>query len=173
LTQAVTPLAEDLVAPDDATVRARWTALVEKTLKGQSFDEALTVKTPDGLTIQPLYTAKDGVTVVARDLRARDAERPWDLRMRAAHPDPAARPRTSWSIWKTARPRCCWPIDPDRRERRRRRLGRRPGQGAGRRAAGPGPRRAGRRLLGPKAADWLGAWPRPRPMRRWPSTWIR
>ncbi|KQV58928.1 MULTISPECIES: methylmalonyl-CoA mutase subunit beta [unclassified Caulobacter] len=62
-------------------------ALVEKTLKGQSFDEALTVTTPDGLTIQPLYTAEDGVAV-ARDLRARDPERPWDLRVRAAHPDP-------------------------------------------------------------------------------------
>lgn len=87
MTQAVTPLADDFAAPDDATVRARWTALVEKTLKGQSFDEALTVKTPDGLTIQPLYTARDGV-LVARDLRARDADRPWDVRMRAAHPDP-------------------------------------------------------------------------------------
>lgn len=86
MTQAVTPLADDFAAPDDA-VRARWTALVEKTLKGQSFDEALTVKTPDGLTIQPLYTARDGV-VVARDLRARDTDRPWDLRMRAANADP-------------------------------------------------------------------------------------
>ncbi|PIC02262.1 methylmalonyl-CoA mutase family protein [Caulobacter sp. X] len=63
-------------------------ALVEKTLKGQSFDDALTTATPDGVTIQPLYTAKDGVAV-ARDLRIRDAERPWDLRVRAAHPDPA------------------------------------------------------------------------------------
>ncbi|WP_432214696.1 hypothetical protein, partial [Salmonella enterica] len=62
-------------------------ALVEKTLKGQSFEDALTVKTPDGLTIQPLYTAEDGVAV-ARDLRARDTHRPWDLRMRSAHPDP-------------------------------------------------------------------------------------
>ncbi|PHY17366.1 methylmalonyl-CoA mutase family protein [Caulobacter sp. BP25] len=62
--------------------------LVEKTLKGQSFDDALTTTTPDGVTIQPLYTAKDGVAV-ARDLRIRDAERPWDLRVRAAHPDPA------------------------------------------------------------------------------------
>ena len=87
MTQAMTPLADDFAAPDDATVRARWTALVEKTLKGQSFDEALTVKTPDGLTIQPLYTATDGV-LVSRDLRVRDADRPWDLRMRAAHPDP-------------------------------------------------------------------------------------
>ena len=43
-------------------------ALVEKTLKGQSFEDALTVKTPDGLTIQPLYKAEDGVAV-ARDLR--------------------------------------------------------------------------------------------------------
>ena len=87
MTQALTPLADDFPAQDDATVRARWTALVDKTLKGQSFDEALTVKTPDGLTIQPLYTAADGVAV-ARDLRPRDADRPWDLRMRAAHPDP-------------------------------------------------------------------------------------
>lgn len=86
MTQAVTPLADDFAAPDDA-VRARWTALVEKTLKGQSFDEALTVRTPDGLTIQPLYTARDGA-IVSRDLRARDIDRPWDLRMRAAHADP-------------------------------------------------------------------------------------
>ena len=87
MTQALKPLADDFPAQDDAVVRARWTALVEKTLKGQSFDEALTVRTPDGLTIQPLYTAKDGV-IVARDLRPRDTDRPWDLRLRAAHPDP-------------------------------------------------------------------------------------
>ncbi|NQE62629.1 Methylmalonyl-CoA mutase small subunit, MutA [Caulobacter sp. RHG1] len=82
-----TPLADDFGAQGDAATRARWMALVEKTLKGQSFDEALTVTTPDGLTIQPLYTAEDGVAV-ARDLRLRDPERPWDLRVRAAHPDP-------------------------------------------------------------------------------------
>ncbi len=82
-----TPLADDFGAQGDAATRARWMALVEKTLKGQSFNEALTVTTPDGLTIQPLYTAQDGVAV-ARDLRLRDPERPWDLRVRAAHPDP-------------------------------------------------------------------------------------
>jgi len=87
LTVATTPLAEEFGAQGDAATRARWMALVEKTLKGQSFDDALTVKTPDGLTIQPLYTAQDGVAV-ARDLRARDPDRPWDLRTRAAHPDP-------------------------------------------------------------------------------------
>jgi methylmalonyl-CoA mutase len=87
LTVPTTSLAEDFGAQGDDATRARWMALVEKTLKGQSFDDALTVKTPDGLTIQPLYTAADGVAV-ARDLRARDPERPWDLRVRAAHPDP-------------------------------------------------------------------------------------
>ena len=84
---ATMPLAEDFGAQGDDATRTRWMTLVQKTLKGQSFDEALTVKTPDGLTIQPLYTAEDGVAV-ARDLRARDPERPWDLRVRAAHPDP-------------------------------------------------------------------------------------
>ncbi len=82
-----TPLAEEFGAEGDEAARARWMALVEKTLKGQSFDEALTVTTPDGLTIQPLYTARDGVAV-ARDLRPRDLDRPWDVRTRAAHPDP-------------------------------------------------------------------------------------
>lgn len=86
MTVPTTSLAEDFGAQGDDATRARWMALVEKTLKGQSFDDALTVKTPDGLTIRPLYTAQDGVAV-ARDLRARDPERPWDLRTRAAHPD--------------------------------------------------------------------------------------
>ena len=83
MTEAITPLAEDFGPPD----RSKWLALVEKTLKGQSFDDALVTQTPDGITIRPLYTIEDGVAVV-RDLRARDADRPWDLRMRAAHPDP-------------------------------------------------------------------------------------
>ena len=83
MTQAITPLAEDFGPPD----RSQWLALVEKTLKGQAFEDALVSKTADGIAIRPLYTAEDRVAVV-RDLRARDADRPWDLRMRAAHPDP-------------------------------------------------------------------------------------
>jgi methylmalonyl-CoA mutase len=83
VTQAITPLAEDFGPPDEG----KWLALVEKTLKGQTFDEALVCQTADGIGIRPLYTVADGVAVV-RDLRARDADRPWDLRMRAAHPDP-------------------------------------------------------------------------------------
>jgi methylmalonyl-CoA mutase len=84
LSEALTPLAEDFAAPD----RARWLAVVEKTLKGQDFDTALTHTTADGLVIQPLYTRQDGVAV-ARDLAPRDLDRPWDVRMRLAHPDPA------------------------------------------------------------------------------------
>ena len=83
MTEAITLLAEDFGPPD----RAQWLALVEKTLKGQSFDDALVTRTADGVAIRPLYTVEDGV-VVARDLRARDSDRPWDLRMRVAHPDP-------------------------------------------------------------------------------------
>ncbi|WP_245863714.1 methylmalonyl-CoA mutase family protein [Caulobacter mirabilis] len=76
-------LADDFAPP----AREAWLKLVEKTLKDQSFEEALVRQTPDGIAIQPLYTSDSAPTVV-RDLRARDADRPWDLRMALAHPDP-------------------------------------------------------------------------------------
>lgn len=79
----ILPLADDFETP----AREAWLKLVEKTLKGETFEDALVRKTPDGLAIQPLYTADDAAEVT-RDLRARDADRPWDLRMRVAHPDP-------------------------------------------------------------------------------------
>ena len=79
----ILPLADDFAPP----AREDWLRLVEKTLKGETFEDALVRKTPDGLAIQPLYTAESAPDVV-RDLRARDADRPWDLRMRVAHPDP-------------------------------------------------------------------------------------
>jgi methylmalonyl-CoA mutase len=75
------PLAEDFPAPN----RADWLALVEKTLKGGSLGDLVT-RTADGIAIQPLYEPQDGPAVV-RDLRPRDAERPWDIRMTVAHPD--------------------------------------------------------------------------------------
>ena len=77
------PLADDFAPP----AREDWLRLVEKTLKGGTFDDALVRRTADGLTIQPLYTAESAPGVV-RDLVPRDADRPWDLRMRVAHPDP-------------------------------------------------------------------------------------
>ncbi|MFN4186289.1 MAG: methylmalonyl-CoA mutase, partial [Hyphomonas sp.] len=79
----ILPLADDFAPP----AREAWLNLVEKTLKGETFEDALVRQTADGLAIQPLYTADDAATVT-RDLRARDADRPWDLRMRVAHPDP-------------------------------------------------------------------------------------
>ncbi|MGE5565872.1 MAG: methylmalonyl-CoA mutase family protein [Parcubacteria group bacterium] len=77
------PLAEDFPAQN----RDEWLALVEKTLKGGSL-ESLVSRTADGIEIQPLYRPEDAVENV-RDLRPRDAERPWDLRMATAHPDAA------------------------------------------------------------------------------------
>ncbi|HYE44928.1 MAG TPA: methylmalonyl-CoA mutase family protein [Caulobacter sp.] len=69
-----------------AAPREAWLALVEKTLKGQSFEEALVSRTVNGLPIQPLYTEGPANP---RDLRPRDPARPWDLRTLVAHPDPA------------------------------------------------------------------------------------
>ncbi|PXA78572.1 methylmalonyl-CoA mutase, partial [Caulobacter sp. D4A] len=87
MSEAPALLAADFGPPDENLAQARWLKLVEKTLKGADFDETLTRATPDGITIRPLYTAEDAVTV-ARDLRPRDVDRPWDLRTRIAHPDP-------------------------------------------------------------------------------------
>ena len=156
MTEAMTPLAEDFGAQGDAATRARWMALVEKTLKGQSFEDALTVKTPDGLTIQPLYTAEDGVAV-ARDLRARDTHRPWDLRMRSAHPDPTRAARDVLTDLEGGAASVLLQIDPT---------------GANGVAVGSAddlakalsgvlldlaPVALDAGFLGPKAADWLGA----------------
>ncbi len=75
------PLAEDF--PGDG--REAWLALVDKTLKGGSPDDLIT-RTADGLAVKALYRPEDAAQT-ARDLRPRDANRPWDLRMATAHPD--------------------------------------------------------------------------------------
>jgi methylmalonyl-CoA mutase len=78
------PLAGAFPAPS----RARWRALVDKTLKGEAFERLVTT-TYDGLKIQPLYTADDGPAAPdARRAPAPDALRPWDLRAVVEHPDP-------------------------------------------------------------------------------------
>jgi len=83
LSGTILPLADDFAPP----TREAWLRVVEKTLKGESFEDALVKRTADGLSIEPLYTA-DSAPDVVRDLSPRDADRPWDLRMRVAHPDP-------------------------------------------------------------------------------------
>jgi methylmalonyl-CoA mutase len=63
--------------------RADWLALVEKTLKGGSV-ETLALRSPDGLTTKPLYTAEDAPTA---SRLAREATG-WDIRAAvAAGPD--------------------------------------------------------------------------------------
>jgi methylmalonyl-CoA mutase len=78
------PLAEDFEAPS----RADWMALVEKTLKGESFETALASSTAGGLPIRPLYVEGDAQPL-GRDLSVRDADRPWDLRTSVIGPDAA------------------------------------------------------------------------------------
>lgn len=63
-----------------------WRALVAKTLGDKPF-ESLLKATVEGLPIAPLYAAAQ--QAVAFPARRFDAERPWDIRARSAHPDPA------------------------------------------------------------------------------------
>jgi methylmalonyl-CoA mutase len=76
-------LADLFPAPDEAA----WRALVTKGLRDAPF-ESLTSATLEGLAINPLYPA-EGAKAAAFAPRPFDAERPWDLRALAAHPDPA------------------------------------------------------------------------------------
>ncbi len=81
-------LAQDFDGPDES----RWRTLAEAALKGAPF-ERLTTKTPDGVTIEPLYRAPDAETsaagLVQRAHAGRPAYLPWDIRQVCAHPDPA------------------------------------------------------------------------------------
>jgi methylmalonyl-CoA mutase len=63
-----------------------WLKLVEKTLKGASFDKKLVAKTYDGLAIQPLYArAKDAAPVIGRA-----AGTPWTVLQRVDNPNAKA-----------------------------------------------------------------------------------
>lgn len=73
------------MAEAETATRQDWLALVQKTLKDKSL-ESLTRRTPDGLTIAPLYTDEDSPVAARLHLSPRDAERPWDLRTSTAHP---------------------------------------------------------------------------------------
>jgi methylmalonyl-CoA mutase len=75
---------------DDAPLATRdaWLAMVASTLKDGDVGR-LKRRTPDGLTIQALYTAADAPQGARLLLPARDPDRPWDVRTATAHPDPA------------------------------------------------------------------------------------
>nr|WP_269717020.1 methylmalonyl-CoA mutase family protein [Caulobacter sp. NIBR2454] len=127
-------------------------ALVDKTLKGGDFDKRLVRRTHDGLSIQPLYT---DAPVVARDLRPRDPDGPWDIRMAVAHPDPTRANAEALKDLENGAVSVTLKLDPTGRD----------GVAVGSAAdlarvldgvyvdMAPVALEAG--LLGPKAADWL------------------
>ncbi len=91
--EAVFPLAEGFPVAD----RAAWLSLVEKTLKGASYEATLVSHTADGIRIEPLYSgaaADPGVPGLPPFLRGADAagrvRAGWDVRQLHDHPDPAA-----------------------------------------------------------------------------------
>ena len=62
-----------------------WLALVDKVLKGESFDR-LRARTRDGIKIEPLYAR----AAKAAPLAGRAPGGPWQIAQRVDHPDPAA-----------------------------------------------------------------------------------
>ena len=81
----VIPLAEGF----EPATREAWMRLVEKTLKGASF-ETLRSRTAEGIVLEPLYTAETAAepSPVRRPAPG-DLQRPWDLRAFVAHAEPA------------------------------------------------------------------------------------
>ena len=78
--------APQITSPFPTATADQWRTLVEKTLKDAPF-ESLRKATPEGLAIEPLYEAAVAAPTLAT--RPYDVERPWDLRVSTAHPDPA------------------------------------------------------------------------------------
>ena len=78
--------ASTLAASFPAATADDWRGPVEKTLKGEPL-ESLNKATLEGLPIAPLYPQAD--SPAAFPTRPHDAERPWDIRVGVAHPDPA------------------------------------------------------------------------------------
>ncbi len=80
-------MAADFDAPDES----RWETLAQAALKGAPF-ERLTTKSPDGVTIAPLYRAPDvkapAAGLVQAALAGRSAHLPWDIRQAFDLADP-------------------------------------------------------------------------------------
>ncbi len=88
------PLGSEFPPPS----RDQWLALVDKVLAGAPFDRKLVSRTPDGLRVEPLYTAADvpagdpaGLPGLAPFTRGGDPGRRvsdgWDIRQLYAQPD--------------------------------------------------------------------------------------
>jgi methylmalonyl-CoA mutase len=81
-------MADRLIStPFPPASREAWRALVEKTL-GEAPFETLEAATAEGLAIQPLYD--EAARPAGFPTRPFDADRPWDVRVLSAHPEPLA-----------------------------------------------------------------------------------
>lgn len=131
-----------------------WRSLVEKTLKGEPL-ESLNKATLEGLPIAPLYGEAPAPAAFAP--RPYDAERPWDLRVATAHPDPARANAELLADLEGGAASGVVRIDPTGRS------GVAVGSAEGLARALDGvvlelaPIGLDAGFLGPKAADWLGA----------------
>ncbi|MDE2487269.1 MAG: methylmalonyl-CoA mutase [Alphaproteobacteria bacterium] len=76
-----------LSVPFPPASRDAWRALVEKTLGDAPF-ESLRKSTAEGLSIDPLY--EEAPAPAAFPTRPFSEDRPWDIRVASAHPDPFA-----------------------------------------------------------------------------------
>jgi len=73
----------------EAASREAWLKLVDKVLKGGSFERQLVSETADGLRIDPLFTRSEAARVTAVQVgRPAAAGHRWDIRQRHAEPDP-------------------------------------------------------------------------------------
>ncbi len=84
MNEPLVPLAEGF----EPATSEQWLALVAKTIGEAAFDDKLVSHTVDGLDILPLYPAAEAAEPIS--MGPRDTHRPWDLRVRTAHPEPAA-----------------------------------------------------------------------------------
>jgi methylmalonyl-CoA mutase len=81
---ASAPLA--LATEFPAATREQWLTLVERVLKGATFEDKLVARTADGLAIQPLHARSSA----AKPIAARTPGARWQVMQRIDHPDPAA-----------------------------------------------------------------------------------
>src|SRR3954462_7446383 len=80
---ASAPLA--LATEFPAATREQWLKLVERVLKGATFEDKLVTRTADGLAIRPLYPRSSA----AKPIAARAPGTRWQVMQRIDHPDPA------------------------------------------------------------------------------------
>jgi len=154
-------MADDvLTSPFPPASEDAWRALVAKTL-GDQPPESLEKTTVEGLKVEPFYA--HATAPAAFPARPFDAERPWDLRTLTRHPEPAAANTEILRDLEGAAASVIVRIDPTGATG----VAIGSADGLARVLAGVVPEFAAIALdagfLGPKAADWLGAFAKASP----------